>query len=37
LQKEKVEEFLTEHQKKKRQQAAPEVEQYIEENFEFDI
>jgi len=34
--KEKVEEFLKEHQKK-REEAAPEVEQYIEENFEFDI
>lgn len=34
--KEKVEEFLTEHQKK-REEAAPKVEQYIEENFEFDI
>lgn len=34
--KEKVEEFLTEHQKK-REEAAPKVEKYIEENFEFDI
>lgn len=34
--KEKVEEFLIKHQKK-REEAAPEVEQYIEENFEFDI
>jgi tryptophanyl-tRNA synthetase len=34
--KEKVEEFLNEHQKK-REEAAPEVEKYIEENFNFDI
>lgn len=34
--KEKVEEFLVEHQRK-REEAAPKVEQYIEENFEFDI
>jgi tryptophanyl-tRNA synthetase len=34
--KDKMEEFLKEHQRK-REEAAPEVEQYIEENFEFDI
>jgi len=34
--KEKVEDFLTEHQKK-REEAAPKVEKYIKENFEFDI
>lgn len=34
--KEKVEEFLIQHQKK-REKAAAEVEQYIEDNFEFDI
>ncbi len=34
--KQKLEEFLVEHQRK-REEAAPEVEQYIEENFEFDI
>jgi tryptophanyl-tRNA synthetase len=34
--KEKVEEFLINHQKK-REEAAPEVEKYIEKNFNFDI
>lgn len=34
--KEKVEEFLIQHQKK-REKAAAKVEQYIEDNFEFDI
>ncbi|MFB6158432.1 MAG: tryptophan--tRNA ligase [Candidatus Nanohalobium sp.] len=34
--KEKIEEFLVEHQKK-REEAEEEVEQYIEENFDFDI
>ena len=34
--KEKIEDFLVEHQKK-REEAEQEVEQYIEENFDFDI
>jgi tryptophanyl-tRNA synthetase len=34
--KEKLEEFLFEHQRK-REEVAPKVEQYIEDNFEFDI
>lgn len=34
--KDRLEEFLKEHQRK-REEAAPKVEQYIEENFEFDI
>jgi len=34
--KEKIEEFLVEHQEK-REEVAPRVERYIDENFEFDI
>ncbi|MFB6192915.1 MAG: tryptophan--tRNA ligase, partial [Candidatus Nanohaloarchaea archaeon] len=34
--KDRLEDFLVEHQRK-REEAAPKVEQYIEENFEFDI
>jgi tryptophanyl-tRNA synthetase len=36
LAKQKIEEFLLDHQRK-RKEAAPQVEQYIEDNFEFDI
>jgi tryptophanyl-tRNA synthetase len=34
--KDKIEDFLVEHQKK-REEVAPRVEQYVEENFDFDI
>ncbi|PSH02169.1 MAG: tryptophan--tRNA ligase, partial [Nanohaloarchaea archaeon QH_8_44_6] len=34
--KDKIEEFLTEHHMK-REEAGPKVEQYIEQNFDFEI